>query len=1230
MNIAELTNLYPVSKTLRFKLIPVGNTQDTLNRNSILEKDEERASDYAKIKKIIDRYHIDFIERSLCDVTLDDSGEYISICLNKERADDDNDRLFALEEAMRKQIASIFAKQPEFKKIFSKELILELLPKFVNSDEERLLIQKFDKFTTAFVGFHENRKNIYTSEAIPTAVAYRCVNDNLPKYISNIYCYEKIKDILDDQIRVIDEELLKLGYELSSEMFFDKDNYSYVLSQKGITIYNAVIGGWVKDDGTKVKGINEYINLYNQQLSKDEKSKRLPKLQFLYKQILSEVEGISFYQEGIQSDDEMLALLREVFEGENSIYSICDSVNELISKLDEFNTSGIFVSNGLPLTTVSKGAFGKWDEIGLAWEARYRGENSIGKLKPEKFEEKMLIAKKKAVSFSIAEINDMVHAYDEDLGTNSVQKYFFEEISGEFNKILQCRELFEKVIGNEDKNYLKTDEDIAQIKNMLDTIKNLEHILGLLDGAKTESDRDEEFYGEYYLLYDKIKKVDSVYNLVRNYVTKKPFSIDKYKLYFDQGDFLSGWDAGGNGGKRSSFLIKDGKYYLMIGASNTLPVISECKDDSADCYERVDYRLLTGANKMIPKVVFSNAHIGEFCPDEEILRIKRTESFKKGPNFSVDDCHRLIEFYQECIARYEWGTKFDFKFKNPEQYEDISKFYRDVETQGYKLVRQKVSVETIEELVSEGKVYLFQIYNKDFSEYSHGKPNLHTMYFKALFEDEYQKVIKLNGGAEMFMRRASISDDKAVVHPAGEPISSKNADNTKRSSCFEYDIVKDRRYTADHFEFHVPICINWTAANSVRVNERVRELLRAAEKPYVIGIDRGERNLLYICVIDGEGNIVEQISLNEIVNEYNGISYKTDYHKLLDYKENERKEARQNWTAIENIKELKEGYISQVIHKICQLVIKYNAVIALEDLNSGFKRGRTKVEKQVYQKFEKALIDKLNYLSDKSISMEQYGSIVHGYQMAEKFDSFSRMRTQNGIMFYIPAWLTSKIDPTTGFADLLHPKYENRESARTFIKSFDKIFYLKDEDMFVFDVDYRKFQRTEADYNKIWRLYTNGERIKTYRNPDKNNEWDYKTVNLTEDMKRLLTEYTISYGDGVDIRDSLAEVESSKFYYEFIEIVKLMLQMRNSISGRTDVDYLISPVKNSSGEFFVSGLNSVLPEDADANGAYNIARKVLWAINRFKEADIADLSRTKIAMTKKEWLEYAQTNVLNG
>ena len=81
--------------------------------------------------------------------------------------------------------------------------------------------------------------------------------------------------------------------------------------------------------------------------------------------------------------------------------------------------------------------------------------------------------------------------------------------------------------------------------------------------------------------------------------------------------------------------------------------------------------------------------------------------------------------------------------------------------------------------------------------------------------------------------------------------------------------------------------------------------------------------------------------------------------------------------------------------------------------------------------------------------------------------------------------------------------------------------------------------------------------------------------------------------------------------------------MRNSITG-TDIDYLISPVMNPSGEFFDSRkCGDTMPQNADANGAYNIARKGLWIVEQIKKA--TDLSKVQLAISNKEWLQFAQS-----
>lgn len=97
----------------------------------------------------------------------------------------------------------------------------------------------------------------------------------------------------------------------------------------------------------------------------------------------------------------------------------------------------------------------------------------------------------------------------------------------------------------------------------------------------------------------------------------------------------------------------------------------------------------------------------------------------------------------------------------------------------------KIPTSFIDKLVDEGKIYLFQLYNKDFSPHSKGTPNLHTLYFKMLFDERNLEdvVYRLNGEAEMFYRPASIKYDKPT-HPKNTPIKIKIHSMIKKQALF--------------------------------------------------------------------------------------------------------------------------------------------------------------------------------------------------------------------------------------------------------------------------------------------------------------------------------------------------------------------------------------------------------------------------------------------------------------
>jgi hypothetical protein len=774
------------------------------------------------------------------------------------------------------------------------------------------------------------------------------------------------------------------------------------------------------------------------------------------------------------------------------------------------------------------------------------------------------------------------------------------------------------------------------LKNLLDKFKELQGLLFPFLQGKEESVKDELFYGEIIRVSDVMNPLNYLYDKVRNYVTRKHYSLQKTKLNFAKSTLLDGWDRNKEKDNLGVILLKDDMYYLGIMNRNWNRVMEEApKAVTGNVYQKMEYKLLPGPNKMLPKVFFSKSRKEEFSPDEELLERYEKGTHKKGDNFSLDDCHRLIDFFKASINKHNEWREFDFHFSDTESYEDISGFYREVEHQGYKLTFKDIDADYINNLVENGQLYLFQIYNKDFSQYSKGKPNLHTLYWKMVFSPENlaNPVYKLNGEAEVFYRKASIADQDIVRHEAGSVLDNKYPKAKKATSKFNYELIKDRRFTVDKFQFHVPITMNFQAEGENYVNRKVRRLIHERKNLHVIGIDRGERNLLYLSVIDMDGNIVEQRSLNTVhPMEQEDDSRDKDYHAILSKREEDNAKARRNWQEINNIKDLKEGYLSQVIHEIAMLMIRYDAIVVLEDLNFGFKRSRQKVERQVYQKFEKMLIDKLNYLVDKNVAPSENGGLLHAYQLTEKFESFAKMNKQSGFLFYVPAWNTSKLDPTTGFVNLFDTQYVNKENVQKFIRKFDSINYNKEYCCFDFSFDYLKFTEKAAGSRTKWCICSEGKRIERFKNlkkPKNNTQWENRKVDLTDCFRVLFEQYQIDWQNG-DLVQKLIAVENAEFYRGFMHIFSLMVQIRNSDENS---DEIVSPVRNASGICFksVAEDNSdgkQYPKDADANGAYNIAKKGLWIMKKLQTTPEEKLDKVNLTIPNKEWLAYAQEHTI--
>lgn len=1226
--INELTGIYSLSKTLRFELKPVGKTLENIQRKGLIAQDETRAEEYKAIKDIIDEYHKRVITKCLGNLTLSikDLEDYVSLADSPQRDEAAFDKA---KETLRKQIVQAFKEDKAFADLFKKELIQSHLPEFVADDaDKRAMVERFHNFTTYFSGFHENRKNMYSDEAKSTAIAYRIVHENLPVFLDNMKSFGKIKKSEVRQhfshIESAFEEYLNV-VQLSD--MFRLDYFSDTLTQEQIAVYNSIIGGRTLDDGTKLQGINEYVNLYNQQ----HKDARLPLLKPLYKMILSDRIAVSWLPEEFTSDEQMKQALVKTHEQLQDVLTENDGNNlrELLLHIDSYDMEHIYIANDLGLTDISQQVFGQYDVYSSAIKQALR--NSVQQTPkerrdPELYDDRINKLFKSAKSYSIAKLNSFADA------DHSLQNFFKqlgaydrdgEQRINHFAQIEIAYNAASDVLKREHTDIGKSDAEITLVKNLLDAYKSLQHFVKPLLGNGDETEKDNEFYAKLREAWDALDAITPLYNKVRNWLTRKPYSTEKVKLNFENAQLLGGWDMNKEPDCTSVLLRKDGYYYLAIMAKkyNHAFDIDELPCEGK-CYEKIDYKLLPGANKMLPKVFFSKSRIKEFAPSDSIVTAYKKGTHKKGKDFSIADCRRLIDFFKYSIAKHEDWNKFPFHFSPTDTYEDISGFYREVEQQGYMLSIRNVAESYINQLVEEGKLYLFKIWNKDFSSFSKGTPNMHTMYWKMLFDKRNLADVnyKLNGQAEVFYRKKSLDIANTTIHQANHAIANKNKLNDKKQSSFNYDIIKDRRYTVDKFQFHVPITLNFKATGRENVNDHVHDIIRNGGIEHIIGIDRGERHLLYLSLIDLKGNIVKQMTLNDIVNEYKGNCWRTNYKDLLAEREGNRTEARKNWKTIDNIKDLKQGYLSQVVHVISKMMVDYNAIVVLEDLNMGFMRGRQKIERSVYEQFEKMLIDKLNYLVDKHKAADEPGGVLHALQLTNKFKSFKEIGKQSGCLFYIPAWNTSKIDPVTGFVNLFDTRYTNVEKAKEFFSKFESIRYNAEKDWFEFAFDYTAFTQKAEGTRTHWTLCTHGTRISTSRNPEKLNQWESKEVTLTEAFRERFEKA------GIDIHGNLKEAICSLKEKEHLEslmhLMKLLLQMRNSITN-SDVDYLLSPVADENGHFYDSrNCGDSLPCDADANGAYNIARKGLWAIRQIQNSQEGE--RPNLAIKNKDWLIFAQ------
>ncbi len=1209
-----MKRLFPVTKTLAFRLIPVGKTGQHLKRQQTLEKAAELKEDYNNLKGAADRIHKAFIERTLSGFHLkylsegakDSIQEYADIFLSGTLSPEDKEQsLSEIAASLRRQVADAFKvvryneKSSMLDALASKALLTDLLPAEDLSNKEKASLGRLSQYTTYMRPYFEARDRMYDDKQEGHTIPVRIVDDNLPIHLGNTRVFDALPEEVVSGAADIFNALASGLQAFELRDVFTPSFYSTLCPQGAIDAYNTLIGGISNEDGTRIQGLNELINQYNQKQGKD--GKKLKQFKKLKKQILSDRKSLSWLPAAITDDRQAVLAafgLEEILAGFNQAESTA------------WDTASVHV-DAKRLSNYSHTVFGNWKT------AERCLEKSIAEANPKKnregdkgYAERIGKIFKAAKYFSLDDIHGAVAKHG-DLDPDSpylaaspaLRLYYMNEIAA---KVASARVSIAGLHAHVDEDGVpdgKLGQDAlsgklgtgAYMKDFLEQFNDAKNAALVFTDLGGILDTDQDFYtGVVDFFGDIAHELKTGFDAIRNYLTKKPFSTDKIQLYFENPKLLDGWDTNKEPDNRGVILRAGNDIYLGILPPHAKRLFyGEEHLDPESPLKKMDVKFIPNPHMMLPKVAFSKKAVAEGTIPEAVMSLYR--SGKAVKDYTKEEVSLMVDFYKKVIASNGDWAVFGFEFKKTDEYERLADFYHDVATQGYKTVFNGVSRSFIDEAVEDGYLYLFQVSCQDMLEKHTGKDgNYKALLYEAL-SGKAGCDVRLCGGGSVYFRPASLP--RKVTHPAGVPIRTKNPDSARESVTYAFDLIKDRRYTEDRYAFHIPVSIypEADAYGAMSVNRRVQEIVRENPGMYVLGINRGERNLISIAVTAPDGTIVEQRNLNVFDN--------FDYRRKLAEREKERTENRRNWTSVKDIKNIKAGYLTRVVGEIVRLVKKYGCVIAMERLDMDFKTGRQAFEKNVYEQFERDLVSRLSFLADKN-EADRFGTVL---QLANPGKTeIERTRfPQNGILFLMNPAHVSKTDPLTGFVNRLNLHFGKIAEAEAIIDRFDGFRFNPQSGRFVLTFHYDKAapEKEAGDGKKTWNIETYGERVEQEQVEDAPaGTYADKVTVLTDAMQKLLDGAGIDWKDGKDLLAGL-KGRGTEFYRSFFDLLRLTMRCTNWYNNTREFR-IVGCTANAAGQFYDSRrAPERLPKDGDTLAAWNIARKahiVLKNIRDFK------------------------------
>lgn len=1163
----EFTNLFPVHKTIKFKAFPIGKTFNEMV--DFLKCDKERAMAYQVVKCLIN----DYCQNKLIAPNLKKLSENKSWLRMLNQFHEAND--WTIRRDIQSNLIEIINKK--LPKSFNSKALLGSLPDYIKEltdNDLRRVLHNIHDYDVKVNG--QKLQDVWDEGLKDFSLTCHSLFFNFSGYLKPLEV--NLKFLFSGKRNGIAHRIVYqnlVTFERNRRMlqivnsFNEIDcnithDYSECLVQNGVDKYNERIGQLIKH-------LKEYGDTHSEHRFLYKRFKKLNK------QILSPRVAPDWLQKEFNSDEEMILSLRAFLDDiEPQHYRL----KQLAADFDSYDDHiYIFRKSLSQFSIILRDSYKALDEELLLPRGQAMCKSVSLAWMP--FKQELLEELKKQVSDILSKIEDNKHAA-------------VTYLDGERAK---------------QNDYRQNNDASLCIKKMMEAYLSLYRIVKPLIGTGEEEDRNEDFYDELITIWDILQYAKKLYDSVRNWLNTKPYENNRYPVYLDKNTLLNNWT------ERTAYIKRNGKYYFVIYKDIKEKEIVDCKGDSAILYH---------IDKQDPIHFIANLErwfVYSKKPDESKGRQEPTTAkfVVDNPEFK-NDWERVksgdykqtrnrevlahaIKYFQRCLQTHEKTKIFDWRFKSAEEYETFDDFTESLKDRVFQVKEYKIDWTNVRQLAEEGKVYLFKLYNKDYAKNKTvgSIPNLHTLYWESMFSAQNLRNHNITLEEPKLFRREEASARQGILNKRFIP----------------------RRFTKDHIELHIPLHMNANAHAACDINQAVLEAIREGGINHVIGIDRGERNLLYYSVIRlSDGKIIEkgQGSLNVTSNN-------VDYHAKLSEKERELHDEETDWKARTGIRKLKEGYLSQAIHQLTSLIIKYHAVIVLEDLPDEFVSKRQKINKQIYQLFEKKLIEKLSYLVDKDTNEGQPGNIHLALQLAKP--EFGKKEAnkirQNGFLFLVPPEYTSAIDPVTGFCNLFDK--DGVRDVCSLLSGFERIIYSEQHDWFEFSWDYARLTNhtrlIHCDTPLHWTACSNGSRIE-WTGSELSKTRKCKEVDLTESLKKLFDKHGIEYQTGKDIKEAICCKREKEYKKELKRIFFLMLSLRNTIKvEEKQLDYIVSPVRASDGRFYDSREyekeNSyILPTCGDANGAYNIARKGILTIQKLESGSDEALSLYEWANSARE------------